>query len=144
MERLVNKINVDFNALNGCPIPAPEEFYVTNGEHASVENLQYVQKALKKLYEYEALEEQGLLKKYDCAIGDTVYRINSRNEIYECTVQGIRQEFNTTSYFLHANINKEDYNIWVDNWFDRCQIGYEFYLTKEEAEKELKRLESAE
>ena len=94
--------------------------------------------------EYEDLEEQGLLKRFDCAIGDTVYRINSLNEIYECTVQGIKQEFNTTSYFLHANINEDNYSIWVDNWFDRCQIGYEFYLTKEEAEQELKRLESAE
>lgn len=94
--------------------------------------------------EYEDLEEQGLLKRFDCAIGDTVYRINSLNEIYECTVQGIKQEFNTTSYFLHANINEDNYSIWVDNWFDRCQIGYEFYLTKEEAEQELKRLECAE
>ena len=33
MERLVNKINVDFNALNGCPIPAPEEFYVMFKRH---------------------------------------------------------------------------------------------------------------
>ena len=99
---------------------------------------------LEELKEYKELEEQGLLKKFDCAIGDTVYRINSLNEIYECTVQGIRQEFNTTSYFLHANINEEDYSIWVDNWFDSCQIGHEFYLTKRNAEQELKRTESAE
>lgn len=103
-----------------------------------------MQRAFDKLAEYEDLEEIGLLKKFDCAIGDTVYRINSLNEIYECTVQGIKQEFNTTSYFLHADINEYDYSIWVDNWFDGCQIGYEFYLNKEEAEKELKRLECAE
>lgn len=97
----------------------------------------------EKLKYFEDLEEQGLLKRFECAIGDTVYRISkSRPIIYECTVQGIKQEFNTTSYFLHANINEDDYSIWVDNWFDRCQIGYEFYLTKEEAEKALlKRLE---
>ena len=97
--------------------------------------------ALEELKEYKELEEQGLLKKFDCAIGDTVYKIsNTRPVIYECTVQGIRQEFNTTSYFLHADINEEVYSIWVDNWFDRCQIGYAFYLTKEAAEKALKKL----
>ena len=95
---------------------------------------------LEELKEYKQLEEQGLLLKFDCAIGDTVYRINSLNEIYECTVQGIKQEFNTTSYFLHVDINKGDYSIKVDNWFDRCQIGYEFYLTKEAAEQELERM----
>lgn len=103
-----------------------------------------IQRAFDKLSMYEQLEEQGLLKKFDCAIGDTVYRINILNEIYECTVQGIRQEFNTTSYFLHTDFNKGDYSIRVDSWFDRCQIGYEFYLTKEEAEQALKRLECAE
>lgn len=91
--------------------------------------------------EYEDLEDKGLLKKFECAIGDTVYRINSLCEIYECTVQGIKQQFNTTSYFLHANINADDYSIWVDNWFDSCQIGHEFYLTKRDAEQELKRME---
>lgn len=99
---------------------------------------------LEELKEYKELEEKGLLKEFNCAIGDTVYRINSLNEIYECTVTGIRQEFTTMSYFLHADINRGDYSIRVDSWFDRCQVGYEFYLTKEEAEQELKRLESAE
>ena len=94
--------------------------------------------------EYEELEEKGLLKKFECAIGDTVYRINSLCEIYECTVQGIKQQFNTTSYFLHANINVDDYSVWVDKWFDRCQIGYEFYLTKRDAELELKRMRGEE
>ena len=96
--------------------------------------------AIAKLNHYEELEEQGLLKRFECAIGDIVYRINSLNEIYECTVIGIRQEFSTMSYFLHADINRRDYSIRVDSWFDECQIGYEFYLTKEEAEKELERL----
>jgi hypothetical protein len=96
------------------------------------------------LREYKELEEQGLLKKYDCAIGDTVYRIDRHNEIFECIVVGIKQQYNTTSYLLHTNIDKDNYNIPFSSWLDRCQIGYEFYLTKEEAEKELKRLECAE
>ena len=123
---------------------------VDNNKNKCNDNCMYglckwIKECLIKLKSYEDLEEQGLLKRFECAIGDTVYRISkSRPIIYECTVQGIKQEFNTTSYFLHANINEDDYSIWVDNWFDRCQIGYEFYLTKEEAEKALERLEKVE
>ena len=99
-----------------------------------------IQRAFNKLAEYEDLEEKGLLKKYDCAIGDTVYRIDRHNEIYECIVVGIKEVFNTTSYLLHAS---NDVDIRFHSWIDKCQIGYEFYLTKEEAEQELERMECA-
>ena len=101
-----------------------------------------IQKAFDKLAEYEDLEEKGLLKKFDCAIGDTVYRIDRHYEICECIVTGIIQQFNTTFYLLHINFDNDNYNTVSQIWFDRCQIGYEFYLTKEEAEAKLKELES--
>jgi hypothetical protein len=139
MSRLTKRISVENKDV----------IFYTKGEYenttAGEMKSSDVREVMRKLAEYEDLEEQGLLKRFECAIGDTVYRISkSRPIIYECTVQGIKQEFNTTSYFLHANINEDNYSIWVDNWFDRCQIGYEFYLTKEEAEKALKELEGAE
>jgi hypothetical protein len=138
MSRLTRRISVENEEV--IVYTKGEYTNTTAGEMRSSD----VREVMKKLAEYEDLEEQGLLKKFDCAIGDTVYRINSLCEIYECTVQGIKQQFNTASYFLHANINVDSYNVWVDNWFNRCQIGYEFYLTKEEAEQALKRLEGAE
>ena len=120
------KLHDDGGCINGCIVP----------------------KLYRRLAEYEDLEEQGRLIKFDCSIGDTVYRINnvidmidSESMIYECKVTGIKKEFNSTYYYLHADIYKDNYSIWVDNWFDRCQIGHEFYLTKEEAEKALERLE---
>ena len=91
--------------------------------------------------EYEELEEKGLLKKFECAIGDTVYRIDRHNEIYECIVVGIKEVFNTTSYLLHAS---NDVDIRFHSWLDKCQIGYEFYLTKRDAELELKRMRGEE
>lgn len=39
----------------------------------SVKSPTFVGKAIDKLAEYEDLEEQGLLKKFPCKIGDTVY-----------------------------------------------------------------------
>lgn len=101
------------------------------------------QKCMERLAEYEDLEEQGKLLKFPCAVGDTVYRVHkgtklSPDRTYECKVVGVKQEYNTLSVKLHANINEETYSIWVDNWFDCCQLGYEFFLTKESAEAALK------
>ena len=101
------------------------------------------QKCMERLAEYEDLEEQGKLLKFPCAVGDTVYRVHkgtklSPDRTYECRVVGVKQEYNTLSVKLHANINEETYSIWVDNWFDCCQLGYEFFLTKESAEAALK------
>ena len=102
--------------------------------------------AVDKLAEYEDLEEQNRLLKLPCAVGDTVYRVHkgtklSPDRTYECRVVGVKQEYNTFSVKLYANINEETYSIWIDDWFDRCQIGYEFFLTREESEAALKDLE---
>ncbi len=101
-----------------------------------------IQECFNRLGEYEDLEEQGRLLKLPCAVGDTVYRVHratksSPDRIYECKIVGIMQEYNTISIKLHANINEETYSIWVDDWFDRCQIGHEFFLTKKLAEEKL-------
>lgn len=98
----------------------------------------------EKLREYEDLEEQGRLLKLPCAVGDTVYRIYkateaSPNGVYKCRVTGVKQEYNSTCIRLYANINKENYSIWIDNWFDKCQMGYEFFLTEQEAEQAMQK-----
>ena len=103
------------------------------------------QKCMERLAEYEDLEEENKLLKLPCAVGDTVYRVHkgtklSPDRTYECKVVGVKQEYNTLSVKLHANINEETYSIWVDNWFDCCQLGYEFFLTKEAAEAALKEM----
>lgn len=97
-----------------------------------------LQKAYEVVKRYEEM--------FPCKVGDIVWRVHeatklSPNRVYECRVTGIKQEFNTFSVKLHANINEETYSIWVDNWFDKCQMGYEFFLTKEAAEKALKEME---
>lgn len=100
---------------------------------------------IQELYEYRKAEEQNRLLKLPCAVGDTVYRVHkgtklSPDRTYECRVVGIKQEYNTFYVKLYANINEEAYSIWIDDWFDRCQIGYEFFLTREEAEAVLKKI----
>lgn len=111
-------------------------------KHCDVETIVTCPSLLQKVYE--------VVKRYEgmfpCKVGDIVYRFQKATAIipdlvYECSVTGVKQEFNTFSIKLYANINGENYSIWIDNWFDKCQMGYEFFLTKEAAEKALKEME---
>ena len=79
------------------------------------------------LREYKDLEEQGLLLKLPCKIGDTVWTIEKTD-----IATGWYSEF------VYC-IKQEKFNVSMLEIF-----GKEVFLTKEEAEQELKRLECAE
>lgn len=95
----------------------------------------FADKILTKLAVYEDLEEQGLLVRLPCKVGDTMFRINkgAKNPIIELTVTQI-------------DITKRSYNLEV---IDRdcgelmCfknDIGKSVFLTREEAEKKLEEM----
>ena len=74
--------------------------------------------ASKKLCEYEDLEEQGLLLKLPCKVGDTVYHV----------VQGrIVEVSNVDLFFLLLSVAENRFNNSV-------------FLTKSEAEQKLKEM----
>lgn len=91
--------------------------------------------AARKLCDYEDLEEQGLLVRLPCKVGDIMFRINkgAKNPIIELTVTQI-------------NITRRSYNLEV---IDRdcgelmCfknDIGKTIFLTREEAENKLEEM----
>lgn len=85
---------------------------------------------LKKLADYEDLEEQGRLLKLPCKVGDTVYYINpDKNTINELVVYGfdIRPLQRFVYDYMGARLN---FN----------QFGKTVFLTKSEAEEKLKEL----
>lgn len=93
--------------------------------------------AARKLCDYEDLEEQGLLVRLPCKVGDIMFRINkgAKNPIIELTVTQI-------------NITRRSYNLEV---IDRdcgelmCfknDIGKTIFLTREEAEKKLEEIQN--
>ena len=95
---------------------------------------------LQELKEYRDLEEQGLLLKLPCKIGDTVYQlINSH--IYEYKVIGICFDIfqNKWMYEVAYQIGLEWFKTMCD--FDAFGKSKTVFLTKEEAEKALERLE---
>ena len=98
---------------------------------------------LQELKEYRNLEEQGLLLKLPCKIGDTVYQlINSH--IHEYKVIGICFDIfqNKWMYEVAYQIGLEWFKTMCD--FDAFGKSKTVFLTKEEAEKALERLECTE
>ena len=94
-----------------------------------------------KLREYEDLEEQGLLLKLPVSLGQEVYRVN--NIIIPMTVTEISYAL-TFRNEPRLIIQTEEKEYRGHNYYRVENIGNTVFLTKEEAEQELKRLESAE
>ena len=91
------------------------------------------------LKHFEDLEEQGLLLKLPCKIGDTVYQlINSH--IHEYKVIGICFDIfqNKWMYEVAYQIGLEWFKTMCD--FDAFGKSKTVFLTKEEAEEKLKEL----
>ena len=79
-----------------------------------------------KLNKYEDLEEQGKLLKLPCAVGDTVYAIEVDEE-------------NFTHFHCPRKISEYKFNLqmlYLLGMFGKC-----IFLTREEAEAALKKLE---
>ena len=96
--------------------------YIATGGGAYFEE-ESVYKALDKLAHYEDMEEQGRLIEMPCAVGDTVYAIGG--------VRWIGYDWKWKAYD-EAYVQEIKFNL--------DMLGDTFFLTKEEAERELKRL----
>ena len=89
---------------------------------------------LGKLAEYEDLDEQGLLLRLPCKIGDPVWRIIiSDNYIMPCNVE----EF-VYSNSLYIIVREELFN--TRRGLNINEIGKTVFLTQAEAEQKLKEM----
>ena len=91
---------------------------------------EFIEALAKKIGEYEDLEEQGLLVKLPCKVGDTVYYIDD-GEIYWDKVYSIdlRKEKGEFVFCIGCMDYKED------------DFGKIAFTSKEEAEKALAEME---
>lgn len=126
MDRLTNNINYcqlhcDFGKEKDCLFKDKSKCY---------ENNMY-----NKLREYEIAEEQKLLLRLPCKIGDIVYSV-TRNFISEYTICSI-EKYNE-GFFFNWRCEKGIY-ISVRGFTD-YDIGKTVFLTKEEAEQALKQM----
>ena len=92
---------------------------------------------IERLAEDEDLEEQGLLLRLPCKIGDVVYAV-TRDFISEYTICSI-EAYNEGFFFCW----KCEKGIYINvRGFTNYQIGQDVFLTKAEAEQKLKEMES--
>jgi hypothetical protein len=98
--------------------------------------------AARKLCDYEDLEEQGLLARLPCKVGDTVYRVNAgaKQPIIPMTVSEIHFLCYKNERAVRFDaIGKEDMG---ESCYRLEDIGRIVFLTREEAEKKLEEMKN--
>lgn len=102
----------------------------------------FADKILTKLAVYEDLEEQGLLVRLPCKIGDTVYRVNAgaKQPIIPMTVSEIHFLCYKNERTVRFDaIGKEDMG---ESCYRLEDIGRIVFLTREEAAKKLEEMKN--
>ena len=97
--------------------------------------------AYKKLTEYENLEEQGLLLRLPCKVGDTIYEVSYENREFVIKEHIVKEFIYRTYRFQRIEIYCEN-----ENGFLVCnnigKLDECLFITKAEAEQKLKEMES--
>ena len=88
--------------------------------------------ALEKLKVYRNLEEQGLLIKLPCKVGDIFY-INIQKQTYECKISGFYISKDEIQFMVA--FQDEDSKTWHET--GEAHKKEDLFLTREEAEKAL-------
>ena len=108
-------------------------------------NAEYWLQAYFKLKEYEDLEEQGLLLKLPCKVGDTVWD-NDYGKPCPYTVTGF--SFGTGECYIDEPVSLKEVVYYYSNYsgsitgsFAVSELGKSVFLTQAEAEKKLKESE---
>lgn len=101
-----------------------------------------LEKALEKLADYEDLEEQGLLVRLPCKVGDTVYRVNAgaKQPIIPMTVSEIH--FLCYKNERAVRFDAIDKEYMGESCYRLEDIGRIVFLTHEEAEKKLEEMKN--
>ena len=100
---------------------------------------------LNRLAEYEDLDEQGLLLRLPCKVGDTIY-VNGILGVGEA------EEYKVIRVDYHSNLATKRSEFYIEalfvsapensiGFYDK-EIGKTVFLTKSEAEQKLKEMES--
>lgn len=96
-------------------------------------------KAADKLATYEDLEEQGLLVRLPCKVGDTVY-VPTRNFVSELRITLVSIDTNDMAMYFSWLLNSGIYpNL---DGFSGYELGKTVFLTREEAEKKLEEIQN--
>lgn len=111
-------------------------------EKACEPDCEEIDAVYRKLKDYEDDEEQGLLLKLPCKVGDTLYRVNKGAKepvIMMRVIQlYIKQIHKDRTVMRIDGINDADMG---ESCYLPCDIGERIFLTREEAEAKLAEME---
>lgn len=143
MERLTERYvpNDEKNGISGIKVFESENkiplVKVLSGE--------YLYHAIEKLATYEDLEEQGLLVRLPCKVGDTVWDNDfGYPESYEIKAFS----YGYCDSYVEPDIEDEiifyyeNYNGSITGAFPMSEIGKTVFLTREDAEKKLEEIQN--
>lgn len=113
----------------------PESCYFKSGAKDQVAVSAYRQQAIERLAEYEDMEEQGLLVRLPCKVGDTVW---IKGDKFPAEIEEIRIT-DDGIYFAYVEYDRgyEETEVWDNCEFVLSDIGKTVFRTLGEAEKAL-------
>lgn len=109
-------------------------------ERACEPDCEEIDAVYRKLKDYEDAEEQGLLLKLPCKVGDTVYFAH-HDRVISSEVLSVKYHAEAENYgvFIRERLTVDVEGISAE--IDFCDIGKTVFLTREEAEAKLKEME---
>ena len=107
---------------------------------------------LEELKSYKGLEEQGLIVRLPCKVGDTVWVVTSpinvfgydeydgdaEYEVYESFLSSVSYYASGEQFRIYAKVT----NSFIVAYFRECDFGESIFLTREDAEKKLEKLQN--
>lgn len=107
---------------------------------------------LEELKSYKGLEEQGLIVRLPCKVGDTVWVVTSpinvfgydeydgdaEYEVYESFLSSVSYYASGEQFRIYAKVT----NSFIVAYFRECDFGESIFLTREDAEKKLEEMKN--
>nr|DAG31827.1 MAG TPA: hypothetical protein [Caudoviricetes sp.] len=134
MERLTEDSITGVAYIKQCASSCPYD-----GDFCGTDECPVLNAVADKLGEYERSEEQGLLVRLPCKVGDTVY-VPTRNFVSELRITLVSVDTNDMAMYFSWLLNSGIYpNL---DGFSGYELGKTVFLTREEAEKKLEELKN--
>ncbi len=111
-------------------------------ERACEPDCEEIDAVYRKLKDYEDAEEQGLLLRLPCKVGDVLYFAH-HDRVISSEVLSAKYHVEVENYgvFIRERLTIDVEGVSAE--IDFCDIGKTVFLTREEAEAKLKEMEGA-
>lgn len=132
----------------GCPYH--QNAYGCCFEDGELYWLKDVAELLEELKSYKEAEEQGLIVRLPCKVGDTVWVVTSpinvfgydeydgdaEYEVYESFLSSVSYYASGEQFRIYAKVT----NSFIAAYFRECDFGESIFLTREDVEKKLEEM----